>query len=170
MKYPKYRFVILSIFSLIQIQNAAGWICFASIVDKILYAYPESSIMKINFLSWTFMLMYVPVNPVATWFLEKYGLRKSAILGVGIELMGFWLRTLINRNFNWVMLGQFLISVGQPFLYNMPVKISAEWFPLEERIISTSVGYNFSNIGNLWGFYLPLLFVSSKQEIDKIKS
>ena len=51
------------------------------------------------------MFMYVPVNPLATWVLEKIGLRKSALIGVGIELLGFWLRTLISSSFNFVLLG-----------------------------------------------------------------
>ena len=73
--------------------NTAGWICFASIVDKIRLAYPEASVLNINYLSWIYMIAYLPINPVATIFIERYGVRKSVLLGVFIETIGYWVRT-----------------------------------------------------------------------------
>ena len=46
-------------------------------------------------------------------------------------------------------------------MYNMPVKISAVWFPKEERIVSTMIGVNMSIVGNMMGFFLPLVFVTA---------
>jgi hypothetical protein len=47
-------------------------------------------------------------------------------------------------------------------MYNQPVKISAVWFPKEERIVSTMIGVNFSIVGNMMGFFLPYVFVTTK--------
>ena len=143
--------------------NTAGWICFAAIVDKIKFAYPGTTALDINYLSWIFMIVYLPMNPIATYMIENHGLRKSLLLGVFIESIGFWLRTFINYSFNYNMLGQVLIAIGQPFIYNQPVKLSSIWFPKEERIVSTMMSVNSSIIGNTIGFFLPLFFVRSNE-------
>ena len=54
------------------------------------------------------------------------------------------------------------MAVGQPFIYNLPVKLSAVWFPANERSISTMVGLNASVIGLLLAFCLPPLVVNSE--------
>ena len=76
--------------------NTAGWICFAAVFDKILFAYPSTSSFDINYLSWIFMIMYLPMNPPAMSYIESKGLRKSLLLGVSIQVLGFWTRTLVN--------------------------------------------------------------------------
>jgi hypothetical protein len=43
----------------------------------------------------------------------------------------------------------------------MPAKLSAEWFPPKERVISTMVAVNAAIIGCVMGFYLPLLLVKA---------
>ena len=78
------RFFILLLFSLCQTMNTAGWICFASIIDKIKIAYPEASLFDINYLSWIYLIAFLPVNPYATKYIESKGLRWSLLLGVFI--------------------------------------------------------------------------------------
>jgi FLVCR family MFS transporter 7 len=158
-EYSNERYLILALFSLVQLMNTAGWICFAAIVDKIKFAYPSTTALDVNYLSWIFMIVYLPMNPIATSLIENHGLRKSLLLGVSIETVGFWLRTFINKGFYFNMLGQTLIAIGQPFIYNQPVKLSKIWFPKEERIVSTMISINFSIVGNTVGFFLPLLFL-----------
>jgi len=114
--------------------NTAGWICFAAVFDKILFAYPDATDFDINFLSWIFMIMFLPMNPPAITYIENKGLRKSILVGVSIQVLGFWMRALVNNGFIFVMAGQTLLSIGQPYIYNQPVKLSSVWFPKEERI------------------------------------
>jgi hypothetical protein len=42
----------------------------------------------------------------------------------------------------------------------MPAKVSAVWFPPNERLMSTMVGVNTSILGSLIGLYLPSLVVT----------
>lgn len=107
------------------------------------------------------MIMYLPMNPLAISFIESKGLRKSLLLGVSIQVIGFWVRALVNHGFIFNMVGQTLIAVGQPYIYNQPVKLSAVWFPKEERIASTMIAINFSIVGNTIGFFLPLVFIKA---------
>lgn len=62
------------------------------------------------------------------------------------------------------MIGQTIIAIGQPFIYNLPTKVSAVWFPKEERVASTMVGVNMSIAGAVLGFYLPELVVTSQPD------
>jgi hypothetical protein len=54
-----------------------------------------------------------------------------------------------------------VIAIGQPFIYNLPTKLSAVWFPKEERVASTMMGVNMSIAGAVFGFYLPEIIVTS---------
>ena len=73
--------------------NTAGWICYAAIVDKIRFAYPETTNFDINYLSWIYMIAFLPMNPIATAYIETNGLRKALLLGIAIQVIGFWIRT-----------------------------------------------------------------------------
>ena len=59
----------------------------------------------------------------------------------------------------------------------MPTKLSAVWFPENERVISTMIAVNMSIVGCIVGFYSPALFVTAPMveegfpfEIEKSKS
>lgn len=103
---------MLGLYCVAQTMNTIGWICFSPLVGKMLHAYPEASVFKLTFLSMIFLLMYIPVNPVAVWLIEKKGIRAAFITGLVIQTIGFWLRTLINVDFAFVIVGQIVLSVG----------------------------------------------------------
>ena len=48
----------------------------------------------------------------------------------------------------------------------MPSKMSAVWFPKNERVVSTTVGANMSIGGCIIGFFLPGIMVTAL-EIDE---
>ena len=73
---------------------------------------------------------------------------------------GLLLRVLINKSFWWVILGQTLCSVAQPFLYNAPALLTSKWFPEKERPLATMIGTMANVIGVLLGFILPSLTIN----------
>ena len=82
-KTVRYRFVILFLFSIAQVLNTTSWISFAPILEKLLFAYDgQATEFNINFLSWIFMIMFLPMNLPSVWFIEKKGLRASLIVGI----------------------------------------------------------------------------------------
>lgn len=166
--YTPKRFYIMFLFSLCQIVNCTAWMNFAGLIDKMLVAYgPDGCTTSwLNFFSFVFMILYVPMNFVSTWFIEKKGIRTALLLGVGIQAVGFWIRTFLNQSFAMLILGQTLLGVGQPFIYNLPTKISAVWFPKKERVASTMVAVNMSIVGCITGFFLPLVMVPTKVNND----
>lgn len=41
----------------------------------------------------------------------------------------------------------------------MSAKVSANWFPKEERVVATNLGVTFYSVGNAFGFVLPIIFL-----------
>ncbi|CDW85706.1 major facilitator superfamily protein [Stylonychia lemnae] len=96
----------------------------------------------------------------------KLGFRYGVLIGIFLTTVGLWLRCLINYNFIWALIGQTILAVAQPFLYNAPPKISANWFGKKERLYSTSVAANANTLGVAIGYFIPALFVKDEDEFN----
>lgn len=86
------------------------------------------------------MLFYLPMNFPCVYVVEKYGLRWGVIGGIVSTAVGLWIRCLINYSFIFALIGQTVIALGQPLLYNSPAKVTTNWFPQKERPVATMVG------------------------------
>lgn len=72
--------------------SSAAWLCFAGIYDKLEFVfrhnndpeYTETVKFEINYLSWVYMLAFIPMNFFANWVIElRYkGMRKAIIIGM----------------------------------------------------------------------------------------
>jgi fucose permease len=69
------------------------------------------------------------MNFPCVYVIETYGLRWGVIAGIVSTAVGLWIRCLINVNFYTVLVGQIIIAMGQPLLYNAPGKVTTNWFP-----------------------------------------
>ena len=108
------RFSQLYLFCACQIMNTAGWICFAPISSKLEYAYKDQGVddSEVNYLSFIFMIMFLPMNFISIWIIENKGLRFSLLIGVSIQLLGFLTRYFVVYKFKMVLIGQTLIAIG----------------------------------------------------------
>ncbi len=61
-------------------------------------------------------------------------------------------RGIFADSFAMVMISQFLIAAGQPFLLNITTKVTANWFPLTER--ATAAG--LLTMAQYLGFAIPM--------------
>ncbi len=105
------------------------------------------------------MILYVPMNFPSVTALDKWGLHFGLSIGIILSTIGLWMRCLlINQNFLWAVIGQTIMAVGQPFIYNAPSLVSANWFPKKERIISTSIGAYANIFGIGIGCFVPAIF------------
>ena len=59
----------------------------------------------------------------------------------------------------WLMSGQVLCAMGQPFFTNAPAKIAAEWFLVDQRTVATTIGAMFNPVGIAIGQVLPGILV-----------
>jgi Na+/melibiose symporter-like transporter len=87
--------------------------------------------------------MFIP----SVLLIERYGMKISMILSVSLSLIGSWIALKVD---NWPgkIIGQLLIDAGFPFMVGCVTKLSAAWFPSNERFYATS----FSILGGLIGY------------------
>ena len=104
-----------------------------------------------------FTATFVPMTFVCIWMYKE--MKTDTVLRVAcvIMLVGGWIRMwadVENHSFWPVLLGQILISLAQPIVYNVMTQFCNQWFPDNERSLVTSVcGLSIPG-GNLIAFAL----------------
>jgi len=69
-------------------------------------------------------------------------------------------------SFAWVVLGQALCALGQPFLVNSTSEMGAEWFPPHERPTAALISNLMNFVGGSLSFVIPPLVVEEQDHLD----
>ena len=133
-----YRWLELTLYSFCTAMNQVCWISLQPIAGAIENGYGFGSVI-ISSIGVTFMVIYIIVNFPANYAMEKLGLKYGILIGVTLSTLGMCVKVLVNVSFYYVMLGQFIAAVGQPFLGCAPGKLANQWFGPNERVIATTV-------------------------------
>ena len=148
----KYRWVILfSIFPMI-VSTEIMWLSLAPISSMAQQFYGVGS-LSIDLLSISYMIMFIVFSLPASWAIDRFGYRPSLITGALLTAVFSVVRAAFAHNFTVVLIAQFFIAVGQPFLLNISTKVPANWFPFNER--STAAG--ILTMAQYVGFAIPML-------------
>lgn len=156
-----YRWVMLAVYMFIVAMNQLLWITFAPITSEAAQYYGVSELW-IGILSMSFMVVFILFSIPASWIIDQYGIRIG--VGIGALLTGIFgmTRGFAGTSFNLLLISQLGIGVGQPFLLNAITKLSARWFPINERATASGLGTLSMYIGILAGMILtPFLSISS---------
>jgi len=148
----KYRWIMLSVYMFIVIVNQLLWITFAPITSDAVHFYGVSDI-QIGVLSMCFMIVFIFVSIPASWVIDTYGIKIG--VGIGAVLTGVFgmMRGMVS-GYEWVLIAQIGIAVGQPFLLNAITKLASRWFRIEERATAAGLGTLAMYIGVLVGMLL----------------
>uniref|UniRef100_A0A8D2IHL9 Choline/ethanolamine transporter FLVCR1 n=1 Tax=Varanus komodoensis TaxID=61221 RepID=A0A8D2IHL9_VARKO len=159
-RLSKRRLVVLAVFSLYSLVNAFQWIQY-SILTSIFTHYYDVSNAQIDWLSMAYMVVYVPLILPATWLLDTYGLRLTALLGCGLNCLGAWIKCAsVQRNLYPVTLvAQIVCSVAQVFILGLPSHIASVWFGPKEVSTACAVAVLGNQLGTAIGFLLPPVLV-----------
>jgi MFS family permease len=152
---------MLSVYMLIVAINQLLWITFAPITGDATKYYGVSD-LQIGILSMCFMIVYIVVSIPASWIIDKYGIRIG--VGIGAVFTGVFglVRGFAGTDYNWLLIAQVGIAVGQPFILNAITKLAARWFPMDERATATGLGTLAMYVGILAGMALtPYLVIGS---------
>jgi len=154
-----YRWILLFIFMLGNLSLQILWISYATVtLDAAIYY--NVGEFEILFLSTIFMITYIPVSFIATWFINKFGFRMGVGLGAIINGVFGFLRALAGPNYFLVLLIQIMISISQPFFLNSVSLLSSNWFPESERTKATGLSIISQLLGIALGMVLtPILVV-----------
>ena len=156
-----YRWVMLIVYMFIVAMNQLLWITFAPITSQAALYYGVSELW-IGILSMSFMVVFIVFSIPASWIIDQYGIRTG--VGIGALLTGIFglTRGFAGTSFDLLLISQLGIGIGQPFLLNAITKLSARWFPINERATASGLGTLSMYIGILAGMILtPFLSISS---------
>jgi len=157
-----YRWVVLVAFMFVISINQLLWITFAPITSSAAVFYGVSD-LSIGLLSMCFMIVYIVVSIPASWVIDKYGIKIA--VGIGVTLTGIFglMRGILSDNYNFVLIAQIGIAIGQPFILNAITTIAARWFPINERATAAGLGSLAMYIGIALGLVLtPYLTIQSQ--------
>jgi MFS family permease len=146
--YP-YRWVVLAMFTFVNITIQMLWITYAPITGPAAKFYGVSD-SQIELLSMLFMIAFIPLSIPVSWVIDTYGFRLA--VSIGAIMMGVFgiARGLAGANYNLVLWCTIGLAAAQPFLLNAWTKVPANWFATEER--ATAVG--IVTLGSLVGIAL----------------
>ena len=149
-----YRFFILFMHAMANLFTAVIYITCSPITSDLesIYSY---SYLVISLSSLVYMFTFIPINFPGDYIMDHLGLRKGMIIGVVCTTVGAWIRILVNESFLYVILGQFISSLGQPFIVNSPAKVAATWFNQKNRVKATTFLSMVGPIGIGVGFLIP---------------
>ncbi|MBY9016716.1 MAG: MFS transporter [Candidatus Lokiarchaeota archaeon] len=153
-----YRWIILIIFMLVNIFSQILWISYATVTLEATTYYNVSE-FEILFLSTIFMIAYIPVTFITSWFINKYGFRIGVGFGALLNGVFGFLRFLAGPNYLLILLFHILIAVSQPFFLNSVTLLSANWFPESERTTATGLSIISQLLGIALGMILTPILV-----------
>ncbi|MBN1329042.1 MAG: MFS transporter [Candidatus Heimdallarchaeota archaeon] len=149
-KTEPYRWVVLLLFMFIGAMTQVIWITFGGVTTESATFYGVSN-FRILMLSLVFMIVYIPMNFPACWFIDKLGLKWGT--GIGVILTGvFGFLRAVTHNYWLVLTFQIMTAVGQPFILNSFTKLAASWFPEKEKTLATGLGTVAMFIGVIVAF------------------
>jgi len=154
-----YRWIILIVFMLVNISSQILWITYGPVTLGAMayYGVGESEIL---FLSTIFMIVYIPVTFITSWFINKYGFKIGVGLGALINGIFGFLRFFAGPNYFLILFFSIMISISQPFFLNSVTLLSANWFPESERTTATGLSVISQLLGIALGMVLtPILVI-----------
>lgn len=118
------------------------------------YAVP---VIEVNMCGIIFTATFVPMTFVSMWMYKNMSTALVLRISCVMQLVGAWIRLFcdVGSGTFWpVLLGQVIISLAQPIVYNVMTQFCNQWFPDNERSLVTSIcGLSIPG-GNLMAFIL----------------
>ena len=160
-KVYRIRWMMLTVYMVMVAVNQLLWITFAPITGEATKYYAVSD-LRIGILSMCFMIVYIVVSIPASWVIDKFGIRIGVSIGAAFTGIFGLVRGFAGTDYNWLLIAQIGIAIGQPFILNAITKLAARWFPMEERATAAGLGTLAMYMGILLGMTLtPYLIIGS---------
>lgn len=134
----RYRWMVLFVFALLNIVIQIHWISFASITSEAAAFYRVTA-LNVGFLSMLFMIVYIFVSIPASFVIDTYGIKIGIGTGAALIAVFALVKGIFAESFTAIALSQTGLAIAQPFILNAYTRLSAKWFPLEERATATGI-------------------------------
>ncbi|KAL8558084.1 hypothetical protein ACOMHN_036743 [Nucella lapillus] len=138
----KRRWYVLTVYCLYTLTQVCVWNTFGPISEScgLVWGWGRSTISLINSLG---PVAYVLSGLFLSWLLNTRGLRVACLLSAVLVALGTILRCITMENpaaTRLIVTGQLLNGLGGPLSNAGAPKLSASWFPMEERTTATTIG------------------------------
>ena len=141
---------------------------FAPVTDLMTKVYNDVSDIQVTLLTLVFIVMFIPINFPANKMIDK-NLRPPVIIASVLLLAGCWVRMLVGTDgngFHWILVGQCLSGLSQPFMLCGPARVAKVWFGENENAIATTLGALAVPLGCLTGMVVPSFFIPPLEQVD----
>lgn len=113
------------------------WLTFSPITTESA-AIMHTTVDLVGDLSLVFPLVYIFLAlPIARWLDMNF--RTALLIGAAFNGIGGLVRLLHPYNFDWQMISQIIISIGQPIILSSVTIVAVRYFPEKERPIAISI-------------------------------
>ncbi|XP_067649944.1 solute carrier family 49 member 4-like [Haliotis asinina] len=148
-KIYKRRWYILALFSLMAGLQAGVWNQWGPIArtTERMYGWTDSDIALLA--NWG-PIMFLPSCLAWSWLLDTKGLRPTCLLASALIALGTGFRCITQSQptFTWLVhVGHILNGLAGPVGKGGVAKLSAVWFPRQERTTSTTIGFVVIGLG-----------------------
>lgn len=135
------RWFILALFCILSATNGFQSLEYTIINDLLIQYYNVSS-LAIDWTSMIYMVVYVLFIFPATWFLDKFGLRWTLLMGTFGNCLGAWIKCASTNpgRFYVSFIGQTIAGISQVFILGIPPRLAAVWFGPMEVSTATAIG------------------------------
>jgi hypothetical protein len=165
--YP-YRWVICITFVIQQIGVGIGMVGYTTITPLVRDVYRVSNIAT-SLLVLSFTIAFIPLNFPANQLIESKGMSWPIRIHCFTVFVGAFVRLLLHQSFYFILLGQVIMALGQPFTLTIGAKMAGLWFGDHERALATTVTSIASVMGVILGFVFPVLMVPDDKDRPDIK-
>ncbi|XP_055374336.1 feline leukemia virus subgroup C receptor-related protein 2 isoform X2 [Condylostylus longicornis] len=168
-KVYKRRWAVLILFAFYSASNAMQWIQY-SIINNIITKYYGVSGTWVDWTSMIYMILYIPLIFPGSWFLDKMGLRITALVGVIGTCTGAWIKVFsVQPDLFYVgFIGQSVVALSQVCILSLPARVAAVWFGPDQVSSACSVGVFGNQLGVAIGFVLPPVLVGNHDDLELI--
>jgi MFS family permease len=142
------------------------WLAHAAVARPAaaLYAgqFDPASLFNIDFLSMSYMLVFLVVCLPASWVLDRWGLGAGVGIGAALTIVGSVGKAIWAGSFAAQIIFQLILAVAQPFLTNAATTLARDWFPVKERATASGL----ASLAQYLGFVVALVVAPALVQID----
>jgi MFS family permease len=120
------------------------------------------SILNVDFLSMSYMLVFLIACLPASWVLAKRGLGVGVGVGAVLLVVGSIGKGVWASSFAAQVAFQLVLAVAQPFLTNAATTMARDWFPVRERATASGL----ASLAQYLGFVVALAVAPALVQVD----
>jgi len=142
-KAYRYRWLILLSLALQILSVEVHWLNLSP-VGRVANEYYASQLTltyarPVDLLSLTYLVVFVVASIPASYLLHRLGIRTATWIASGLIIFGSMTKWLYLPTFSLVLLGQFILAIGQALVLTSITEIVSRWFPIRERGMAVGI-------------------------------